>query len=599
MRASAVLAAAVWLAVLAPLAAFAQPTARQRDALEWTIALRGRIAQFENPVVRVHGLAGLAHLVCPLDPVAASGLYRTAITGLFNTRDGAFNERLTMALPVASFSGLWKYVVPAATECDPGLVSESQNQQARERLDNERAGANAKLGRAYGLLDNSLDKEDMQDRAAQVARGALEAGDPVTLDTALLSRILSLLNERAPDLADDLFIRSVDFVMSSKWPSPFGLQDLAKFLLTSTTMVDKDEEDQPGKNFKTGGVTVEDFSATRGSANPDNVQSLIEAVLKLSADENVEIRNSTVAYSLAHQLVPRARELMPERVADLEKAQAEIEAANPGVGASVIAGLGTPQNPDPDSGDPAARNFWLTGQIQGAIGAGEFNRARQLMARVDDQPVRGQLGSLITFAESARAIEQKSEMALALANLLRPGIKRSLLYIGMIAAATRRDDAAQVLPLASKDISPLPAEQRLHLNEALAASLVKWDPEAAFGVINLVIAAYNDVRTNPRRGRFDPASVRRAFNPRSDGASDSSLILPGNRGFYEAVQTQRGRHNFGLRVAGVRVFTLNGLLAAAGGIDPDRLSAAILAVRDETTQSAAWVTLAAMRLREK
>jgi len=265
----------------------------------------------------------------------------------------------------------------------------------------------------------------------------------------------------------------------------------------------------------------------------------------------------------------------------------------------VISGLGTPQNPDPDSGDPAARNFWLTGQIQGAIGAGEFDRARQLMGRVDDQPVRGQLGSLIAFAESARAIEQKSEMAMGLANLLRPGIKRSLLYIGMIAAATRRDDATQVLPLASKDISLLPAEQRLRLNAALAASLVKWDPEAAFGVLNLVITAYNDVRTNPRRGRFDPASVRRVFNPKSDGSSDSSLILPGNRGFYEAVQTQRGRHNFGLRAPGVSVFTLNGLLSAAGGIDPDRLSAAILAVRDETTQSAAWVTLAAMRLRQK
>jgi hypothetical protein len=589
---------AVWLAIVAPAAALAQSN-QQLAALEWTVALRGRIAQFENPVVRVHGLAGVARLVCALDPVAASGLYRTAITGLFTVPSGAFNERSTTALPVASFSGLWKYVVPAATECDASLVSASQNQQAREKLDNERAGANAKLGRAYGLLDNSLDKDDMQDRAAQVARGALEAGDPDTLDTALLSRILSLLNSRAPDLADDLFIRGVDFVMSAKYPSPDGLQDLGKFLLTATSLVDKEEDEQPGKNFKAGGVTVEDFSATRGSANPDNVQALIEAVLKLAADQNAVSRNSTVTYALVYQLVPRARELMPERVADLEKAQAEIESAYPGTGAQVISGLGTPQNPDPDSGDPAARNFWLSGQIQGAIGSGDFDRARQFLARVDDQPVRSQLSSLITFGESARAIEHKNEMAMPLANLLRPGIKRSLLYIAMIAAATRRDDAAQVMPLASKDISLLPAEQRLRLNAALAAALAKWDPEAAFGVLNLVIAAYNDVRTNPRRGRFDPASVRRIYNSKSDGSTDSSLILPGNRGFYEAVQTQRGRRNFGLRVPGVGVFSLPALLANANGIDPGRLEAAVMGVRDETTQSAAWISLAALRLRVK
>jgi hypothetical protein len=222
-----------------------------------------------------------------------------------------------------------------------------------------------------------------------------------------------------------------------------------------------------------------------------------------------------------------------------------------------------------------------------------------MSARVDDQPVRGQLSSLITFAESARAVADKNEMAMALANQLRPGIKRSLLYIAMIAAATRRDDATQVMPLASKDISVLPAEQRLRLNAALAASLVKWDQDAAFGVVNLVIAAYNDVRTNPRRGRFDPASVRRVFNSKSDGSSDSSLILPGNRGFYEAVQTQRGRRNFGLRVPGVGVFTLQGLIAGAGGIDAGRLEAAVMSVRDETTQAAAWVSLASVRLREK
>ena len=139
------------------------------------------MAQMSNPVVRVHGTASLARLVCPLDPVAASGLYRDAITSLFNISSGAFGERATTVLPVGSFSGLWKYVVPAALKCDPGLASASQNQQAKERLDAERIGANATLGRAYGLLspDLVLDKADMLDRAAQVPRARSKPATPI------------------------------------------------------------------------------------------------------------------------------------------------------------------------------------------------------------------------------------------------------------------------------------------------------------------------------------------------------------------------------------------------------------------------------------
>ena len=50
--------------------------------------------QMANPVVRIHGTASIARLVCPLDPVAASGLYRDAITSLFNV----LKQRLRRAL---------------------------------------------------------------------------------------------------------------------------------------------------------------------------------------------------------------------------------------------------------------------------------------------------------------------------------------------------------------------------------------------------------------------------------------------------------------------------------------------------------------------
>jgi hypothetical protein len=572
-------------------AAFAQDAGKTSDALEWTVALRGRMAQMANPVVRVHGIAGVARVVCPLDPVTASGLYQDAITSLFNVPSSAFGERGTTVLPVASFSGLWKYVVPAALKCDPGLASAAKNQQARERLDAERAGANATLSRAYGLLSNSLDKADMLDRAAQVAAGALEAGDPDTFDTGLLSTFLSRLNARAPELADDLFQRSLDFVLSAPIPSPDSLQDLAKFLLTASDLVNQADEDQPNKNFQVSGATVEDLSAPRASTNPDNIEALTETTFKLLVAPDAVNRNPAVAYALVYQLLPQARDLMPDRVTELEAALVELAQAFPTVATQVQSALGAPQNPDPDSGDPAVRNFWLAGQIQGAVAAAQFDRARQLLARLDDPPVRSQISALIAFNEAARALENKSDQALSMANQLKSGIKRSMFYIGMIAGSTRPDVALGLVPLAAKDIALLPAEQRVRLLSALAASLVRVDTETSFGVLNHLVAAYNDVRVNPRRGKFDPAGVRRA-------TSDSSLILPGNRGFYEAVQTQRGRHNFGLHVPGVDAFTLTAFLAAADAKDYERLSAAILGLRDETTQAAAWITLAQARLKK-
>ena len=49
---------------------------------------------------------------------------------------------------------------------------------------------------------------------------------------------------------------------------------------------------------------------------------------------------------------------------------------------------------------------------------------------------------------------------------------------------------------------------------------------------------------------------------------------------------------------GVNAFHADGVLAAADAKDYERLSAAIVGVRDETTQAAAWVTLAQRRLKK-
>jgi hypothetical protein len=174
-------------------AALAQDRAKLRDALEWTAAQRGRMAEMANRVVRVHGTASLAGLICSDDPVTASGLYRDAITSLHALPDSIFKDKGTTVLPAASFTGLWKFVVPAAVKCDPGLTSLANNERSRERIEAERNGANATLQRALNLIDpnSPLDKYDQIDRAAQLGHAALR---PTPIPSILISLPSSCCN---------------------------------------------------------------------------------------------------------------------------------------------------------------------------------------------------------------------------------------------------------------------------------------------------------------------------------------------------------------------------------------------------------------------
>jgi hypothetical protein len=301
-------------------------------------------------------------------------------------------------------------------------------------------------------------------------------------------------------------------------------------------------------------------------------------------------RNPTVADALAAQLVPRARDLAPDQVDKLEAAAAASQ---------VQARLGAAENPDPQSGGPAYRDYWLIGQIQNALAGGRVEQARGLLTSLSDSAARSQLAALVNFRDAARAIEAHSDQSMSLANLLGGGVKRSLLYIAMLSAAAQPDLALQVLPLASKDILPLPAEQRVKLFSALSAALVRSDTQTAMSTLDSLVKAYNDVYVNPRRGKFDPKAARRLYNKDSgvDSNSDSSLILAGTRGFYEAVQTELGRHNFMLKAPGVAAFNIGNFLTAAAAVDPGRLEAAILGLRDENTRAGALARLGAVRIK--
>jgi hypothetical protein len=298
------------------------------------------------------------------------------------------------------------------------------------------------------------------------------------------------------------------------------------------------------------------------------------------------------------QLVPRARDLTPDKVDDLENAMAALSQET-SAAAQIQARVGTAENPAQDSGDPALRDFQLTGRIKGELAGGRVDRAREFLLRVSDSAARAQLAELIKFTEAGLAAEKRSDLAMPLANALRGGVKRALVYAGIIGSAAQPDAALQVLPLGVHDAEPLPAEQRIRLLAALSAALLKTDTQAAMGTLDLLVKAYNDVYSNPRRGRFDPTAAHKIYNndARVDTSTDSSLILAGTRGMYEAVETERGRHNFSLKMTGVSALNLANVLMAAGAVDPGRLEAPILGLRDENTRAGALVRLGDVRIR--
>jgi hypothetical protein len=480
------------------------------------------------------------------------------------------------------------------------LAEAANNSQSMQRLENEKRNANRTLTRAYELIEGSVDKQDNNDRAAQLANAALDAADPVLLDVPLLTTFLSHLRDYAPELADDLFDRGIETIMSAGAPNPGSLQDLARYLFTSPKYVDQPKADiEPlGEQFEAGNSTIEVLTATRYSTNPDNIESLIDAVLRLLKQDNAVALNPAAAYALGLQLLPRARDLTPDRADELEALVLSL-GTQIGTAAQIQARIGRAENPDQDSGDPAVRDYQLVGRIKGELAAGHIDRARELLLRLTDSSARAQLGELAKFTEAGRAIESRAEMAMPLANLLHGGVKRTLVYAGIISSALQPDAALSVLPLAIHDAEPLPAEHRVRLFAALSAALAKSDQQAAIGTLDLLVRAYNDVYTSPRRTKFDPRAVRRVYtnDTRVDTNTDASLIIAGSHGMYEAVQTERGRHNFTLKVPGVSAMNLPSFIMSAGKLDPDRLLAPILGIRDDTTRAAALVRLGDLRIK--
>ena len=576
---------AVWVVlVLAPVVC-----AQNNPALDWAMTLRGRYQLFKEPVVSVYATANLGALVCTADHSAGAGLYQDALRGLSLLTPQQFLDSKHV-LPSASFTALWKSVTGGAAKCDASLEQFFDGERARAKMETERQNANRTLRLGRSLI------EDSPDRAGQLAEAAIGVSTAGYLDISFLVTLLAQLRERAPEVADDVFPAALDMIASPQAPNPSLLMELGKFLFVSSRLFETPDKESNNDVVTVSGAWIANFREVRQSTIPDEVRDYIEAVLKVLTTNNTANFDPVVGYALAYQLLPKASDMAPDTTDRLQQVLVQLQALASSAATEVQSQLAVGANGARSESDAAARAHTIAA-VWHAVGQGHFAEARELGKGNSDLVSRSQIASLIDFAESGAAASHKDiAWASTLADSLVPGIKRSLLYAGIAAASGSRDVALGPFQLALRDIRPLPAEQRMFTLAGNAGAIFGAAPDNGLLALGLMIDACNDAYVSPHKGFFDPQVLRRP-SPKGSISTDSSLILFNRRGLLEVVDTGQHRYNFTLRVPGVEALRLPAVLPLARGVDPARLEALILGLKDEAQMAEALNALVAVRLK--
>ena len=573
---------AILLAFCPGAAAQADPPAAPA-ALQWATGQASRFEQYTNPVVSAHALASLAALVCEHDRSAGVVLFRKALARIDNTPDSFFVDEKAPVLPISSFTALWKMVIAPALKCDPALATVVDVERVQTRLTLERQQANfTVLAKAYSRI--AADPE----RAAQLADLVLTAGEVEMLDFPGFGLFLSHLRERAPELGDRVFIKAADAVASARVPNTRALDELGKYLFVDPQLRESPDEFNYFRDVQVQSSTVTDFRSVRYSTNPEPVEAYIRTILRMVEKPGFDANyDATVAYSVAFQTEVHARRMGLE-TRDLAGTLTRIATS---AGLQVASALGSPVADARPAGADRSR---AVGQVLTAVRGKRFVEARQLLARVDDQDTRGQVAVLIDFGEASAAIAAGDLVEAArLTNGVRSGgLKRGLLYAGLVAAGDRKQISQGIA-----DATVLPAEFRAALLLAIADGLVESDPQRMFSILRNIVEASNAARTSPLQGRFDPRQVRGPGRQGVGAATDVPFIPLSSSRFYEVVDTNGSRHAFDLGVPKVNVFTLPGLLLRTEKLDYRLLEATVLGLRGEMQQAAALLAIVESRLK--
>jgi hypothetical protein len=594
--------------VLASVCLLAASVQAQPSPLEvsvaWATAQADRFAIVSNPVVSAHSLARLGELVCPHDRIAAAGVYRKAIVRINTIKLELFFDQKQPVFPVASFTGLWRRVSASVKKCDAAMESLLDTEAIKQRRADEWRDANNSVIAGLscrrmtvpcpGLLESN------PERAAQLMELVLEAGDPDAIDFGLVEWLLVELRGRAPELGDKVFRIALETVVNAPRGSTSALSQLGSYLFVSPADYAQPDTDNLTRTIAIGSSTVYDLRRVRSVADPDSVDAYMRALIRLSeralnpkpAELPLSSFDTTVAYALALQLIPHARELELTTADDLQQLSTRLHTNQAGQVENAI-GQNTPDN---DASD-ANRTGRRMREILALVRRKKFDEARRSMNALGDSRLSPRLNALINFAEAAAEISSGDlDKARRLASGLQPGgVKRALLYAG-IANKSDLNTAMQLASLAGRDAQSLPAEFRAGLLSAITVTLLR-DSERAYPFMRDIVTAMNDARINPRAARFEPRPENFTVSKGAGGGTDVSGIPLAASRFWEVLDTGSGRYNFDLGVTGVDTFNLPAMLSRASRFDPQRLEALVLSLRDDEKQAEAMVAIAALRLK--
>jgi hypothetical protein len=553
------------------------------DNLRWAAALKDKLSRMQDPVVALYGKARLAALVCAQDKATGAKVFQEALKDLKSLPDDAFDTAKT-PLPVSTFTAMWKLVVPAAQSCDPDSA------WGDESLDERRRGEVDKKPDFW--LNKALDTPN-PDRAAQLADAAISVGfvrwGPILThfrspDLILFVDVLIKLAATAPDLTDALFQKATDL-----HPHQIAeLEMLAKYLFPAAPSVrlEIDPRFVPSTDNPATRPMVPDFMGTPLHGNLDVAVAFLNtsarAVGNLGA---ISVSDLPGAYTLAYQMLPKARLYAPEHVFAFQNAMQFLETQPGAYAAKNRANIGPP--PEMNSDEPAPHGEFLSvAKALSDIRAGRFVAARRSLFDLGDTAVRRQVEALIDFGEAAEALPtQNGERVLGRPNCPGGGAKCALLYASISSTAGTREGGLQALRLALKDAQPLPAAPRACLLTALAGAALSKAPDEALGILRQSIEAENDASSQTGESGGDS----------SDGGP---AIRCGPVGLVEEVDTGEGRQSILLRAPGLSTYTISGLLAQARKLDFPRLESAAQELRDPAQLAEALVALAELRLND-
>jgi hypothetical protein len=565
----------------------------KKNNLAWAEGLAGRFQQLHDPVVAAYAISQLGGLACPHDREAGSRLFRDSLARLRNLTPSSFTSA-RRRLPIPSFTSMWNYLTPKAAKCAPELSDLFDPERAKAKMQEEKQRANDDVRAAY----SALDIDSNPDRAAQLVETALSVSDPSLLDIPTVTLFLSHLRDKAPDISDDLFPQVLDFIASTREPSPGLLLELGKYLFTAQRYVEGQDVMQQSDIRQVGATSIANFMANRKSSSSDDIHDYIDAALKVLTATNDPYYDPVAAYAVGYQMLSKVDDFAPEDAEKLRSVVPQIEQQAGSSAGQVQNAVAGAERADPAGGEGARLQNHIVRQVFGMISIKHFPEARDLVQKIDDTSIGSQVRTLIDFGETAAALDRKdTQWAFTLSNPIRGGMKRALLYAGMTASAHDPEEALSYLGLGIHDTELLPAEQRMVATTALMNAILGRDLENGISALSLFVRAANDAYTSPRHGRFEPDVVRKIYSKSATAFTDSALILANRRCLCEVVDTSRGRHTFALKVPGVETATLTGAIASLPLVDFLRLEGILAGIRDENLMSSQLNILAALRLR--